>query len=90
VTQGLDNYKAHKDEVWRLYLNGLEPGDIAGRTGVPVCRIQREIAYQTERDPAMFRQHMRAKYPSQRKQIRYPNAALVMSGRERTESKGEY
>jgi len=78
----MDNYKAHKDEIYRLYRNGLEPGEIAGRTGVPLIRIEREMDYQTGKDPDLFRQHIRNKYPCNRKQIRWPNARLVMSGRE--------
>lgn len=87
---GMDTYKAHRDQVYKLYRAGMEPGEIAGRTGVPLIRIEREMAYQTGKDPELFRQHIKNKYPSQRRLIRWPNAALVMSERERTESKGEY
>ena len=80
MTIGLDNYKAKKDDIYRMYKNGMEPGDIAGRTGVPLIRIEREMAYQTGKDPELFRQHIKNKYPSQRP--RWPNAKLVMSGRE--------
>jgi len=90
MMQGYDNYKLKANDVFRLYLNGMEAGDIAGRTGVPRVRIEREIAYQTAKDPALLGCHLRARHRNPKKVLRWTNATLVISEHEKTESKNEY
>lgn len=85
-----DIYKAKSNDVVRLYLAGFEAGDIAGRTGVPVCRIKRELDALTQRDPGLLSKHLAAKYPSRRKAARWPKAVFVITARERHVSVNEY
>lgn len=57
-----DNYRSREEDIMRLYLEGLEPGDISGRTGVPAFRIRREIDYRTRKHPELLSQHLRAQH----------------------------
>ena len=90
MTIGLDNYRLKKNEIYRLYISGLEPGDIAGRTGVPAFRIQREMDLLTQRDPALLSLHLAGKVRSNRKGMRWPKARFVISADEVCRSRDEY
>ena len=85
-----DMYKAKSNEIFRLYLAGYEAGDISGRTGVPVCRIHRELDAMTQRDPGLMSRHLAAKYPSHRKANRWPKATFVITKMEQHVSVNEY
>ena len=84
-----DMYKAKSNDVIRLYLMGFEAGDISGRTGVPACRIQREMELMVQRQPALLGQHLVAKV-RHRKANRWPRARFVITAREQHVSQNEY
>lgn len=90
MTQGYEFYRNVKNEVFRLYLAGLEPSDISGRTDLPPVRVQRWLTLMIIQDPALHRQHLRAKQPGRRKTLRWPNAQLVMAPGEMHRSNEEY
>lgn len=85
-----DGYREKKDEVLRLFLQGHEPGEICGLTRVPRCRIERELACKMEKDPGLLGRHLRAKLIKRRGGRRWPEARIVISRDEATQSKQEY
>ena len=88
--QGYDNWRTHRDLAMTLYLSGKTIGEISGRTGIPKCRLAREITLAIRRDPQLEARHLKAKYPSQRRRLRFPGATIVVSEYERTVSRNEY
>jgi len=88
--QTYDNWRFKRDEVMSLYLSGKPLGEICGRTGVPLCRLKRELAYAVQRNPQLLERHLRASFPSQRRKMRFPGATLVIEPREKTASVNEY
>ena len=62
-----DGYRWHKHEIIELYLQGKAPGIIAGLTGVPKIRIEREMDRMVQRNSKFLTMHLEAKqYPSRR------------------------
>ena len=90
MTQDCGNYRNVKNEVFRLYLAGYEAGYISGRTELPPVRVNRWLAYMVTQNPALYRHHLRARQPGQRKTLRWPNAQLVMAPGEMHRSNDEY
>lgn len=62
-----DGYRWHKHQIIELYLQGKTAGIIAGLTGVPKIRIERETQRMTRCNTRILAMHLEAaQYPSRR------------------------
>lgn len=88
--QGYDNYRHKKADILRLYLSGRDVGYITGQTGTPKIRIEHELAKAIEKDKTLESRHLRARYPKQRRALRYPGAVILIDPREQFRAVNEY
>ena len=75
--------------VIRHYVNGLTPCQIAEKTGFPRFFVEQTVSRVVAQYPALAGRHLRAR-KAREPVSKWPNARLVIVGKEWSESVGEW
>ena len=75
--------------VVEYYLMGMAPGEIANKVGYPKFAVVREIDAYTRVNPDLIGRHLRAR-KGRDPVSKWPNARLVIVGKEWSESDREW
>ena len=90
MMRGYDNWHSKKADILQLYRLGRDVGTIAGLTGTPKIRIERELARTIETDKTLEQRHLQAQYPKRRRMLRFSAAVIVLSNNEHFRAVNEY